>query len=137
MFTIPRSKRCHLFDTTDLLHLDFPCAFDAGETYVEDSHFSHRLVPCTDCSQLYLKEFYETIDWADGDDPQRVTLMPVVNAEAGKRLHDAFPNGLGAAVPRLAFGSPKGGPRTAGWVGMESRIDVTARETVRQLNAES
>ena len=44
-------------------------AFRLLDTFVQEDHFSRRLLACRECGQRYLFEFYEEIDWVGGDDP--------------------------------------------------------------------
>ena len=50
---------------------------DIVETLAEDSHFIRRVLRCRGCGQLYFYEFYEEIDWLNGNDPQYRTYVPV------------------------------------------------------------
>jgi len=56
------------------------------ETFVDDGHFSRRLMKCKECGQLYFKEFYETTDYIGGNDPQYITLVPVYSKEDIEKL---------------------------------------------------
>lgn len=40
------------------------------------------LLACPACSQRFVSVFTETIDWADGEDPQYWTVMPITAVEA-------------------------------------------------------
>lgn len=87
---LPDPTRCHLWKQPKLVPEDLAGEhFDVIETYADDGHISRRLVKCKLCGQLYFREFYEEIDWRDGNDPQYTTLIPVkTNAqiEALKQL---------------------------------------------------
>jgi hypothetical protein len=48
---------------------------------VDESHFRVAIRLCPFCSQRFVSVFSETIDWADGDDPQYWSLLPVTAAE--------------------------------------------------------
>ena len=80
---------------------------------IEESHFHVMLLACPACDQRYVSVFTETIDWADGDDPQHWSLLPVTAAEAAEltsatRSTDrsgARSAGARSALP--AAGSPK------------------------------
>lgn len=111
------AQRCLLYQDPIQEHLTH--ALEEIETYSEDSHCSHRLVCCKDCGQLYLREFYETIDWIDVDDPQRVTYVPVESVEDARRIEKASTHSYGYLTPRLVMDFPKGGPKTIGWVGLD------------------
>ena len=53
---------------------------------VDQSHFQVMILGCSHCTQRFLSAFAETIDWADGDDPQSCTLLPLTDAEAADLL---------------------------------------------------
>src|ERR1700733_7265532 len=53
--------------------------FEIIDTYEDDSNLIRRLLKCRECGQLYFYEFYEEIDWIDGDDPQYRKYIPVSN----------------------------------------------------------
>lgn len=69
--------QCLLWQKDELTSQDLHNCFELIETYEEDGHFSRRLVKCKECGQLYFKEFYEWIDWENGNDPQYITFIPV------------------------------------------------------------
>lgn len=87
---IPNPTRCHLWRKPKLVPEDLAGEhFDIVETYADNDHFSRRLVKCKRCGQLYFREFYEEIDWRDGNDPQYTTFIPVeaqAQIEAIKQL---------------------------------------------------
>lgn len=40
-----------------------------------------QILACGSCQQHFLSVFTETIDWADGDDPQHWSVLPLTEAE--------------------------------------------------------
>ena len=48
---------------------------------VDDSHFIVAIARCASCGQHLVSVFCETIDWADGEDPQDWLLIPVEATE--------------------------------------------------------
>jgi hypothetical protein len=82
--------------------------FECLETYEDDSHWSRCLLKCRECGQRYFYEFYEQIDWVDGDDPQYVTYIPVESAEDIEALKQTSELGLLRFGPRLQKDWPKG-----------------------------
>jgi len=48
---------------------------------VDESHFMVKVRSCPSCQQQFVSVFAETIDWADGDDPQFWCLLPIMPAE--------------------------------------------------------
>lgn len=81
---------------------------------VDESHFIVSLRQCPACGQSFVSVFTEMIDWADGDDPQFRSLLPVTPEEAASL--SATPDGeiesrLEAMAPRrrsLRWDFPKG-----------------------------
>ena len=79
--------KCHLWTNDTICSDDLSYNnFEIFETFVDESHFSRSLVQCKECGQLYFKEYYEKIDWVDGDDSQYITFVPVKNADEIKEL---------------------------------------------------
>lgn len=92
--------------------------FDLIETFEEDSHFSRKLVKCKECGQLYFKEFYEEIDWVNGNDPQYWTYIPIETQDEIETLKKASPLELLQFVPRLQDDFPKDAKEpTVRWMG--------------------
>ncbi len=78
-------SRCSLWNhkplTNAFINDFFVNGSDLLETYVDNDHFSRRLIQCRECGQLYVKEFNEIVDWSDGNDAQYTTLIPVETPE--------------------------------------------------------
>lgn len=55
------------------------------QTLVDESHFDISLIRCTACRQLYLRTWYELIDWTNGEDSQADWWFPVED-ELGERI---------------------------------------------------
>ena len=88
------------------------------ETYVDDGHFSRRLMKCKECGQLYFKEFYETTDYIGGNDPQYVTLVPVYSKEDIERLKATSMFDLLKFRPHISSNWPADADRpSVCWVG--------------------
>ena len=49
---------------------------------IDESHFHVMILACRSCTQRFVSVFTETIDWADGEDPQYWTLLPITASEA-------------------------------------------------------
>jgi hypothetical protein len=49
---------------------------------IDESHFNVILRSCSSCHQRFVSVFVETIDWADGEDPQYWTVLPITEREA-------------------------------------------------------
>lgn len=116
---LQKPTQCHLWNKTELTDEDFNDTFDVVRTYSEDSHFSRRLVKCKHCEQLYLKEFYEEIDWVDGDDPQYITYIPVKDEREAEVLNLANLWKIQTFIPKLNRDWPKGELKRTYWVGKE------------------
>jgi hypothetical protein len=88
---------------------------------VDDSHLLVSVLACPDCTQQFVYVFLEFVDWADGDDPQYCTLLPVTEAEAAE-LADGDRSAVVArvnALPQtrrcLQRDSPKGEAERTDW----------------------
>src|SRR5262249_3412112 len=60
-----------------------------------------------ECGQLYFYEFYETIDWEHGEDPQYSTYVPVETAAEIEALKATDHFDLRQFSPRLQHDFPK------------------------------
>jgi hypothetical protein len=83
--------------------------------YVDDSHLMRELLECRECGQLYFFEFYEEIDWENGNDPQYSTYIPVETEAEVETLKSASTFGLLKFFPRLQHDSGK--DATTRWIG--------------------
>lgn len=94
--------------------------FELLETFVHESHFWRYLLRCRECGQRYFFEFYEEIDWDNGDDAQYSTFIPVENEEEIEILHHASTMELLEFTPRLVKSHPTGSAiASIGWIGDE------------------
>lgn len=111
---------CHLWQSKQVDEDDLLGRLKPIKTYVEESYFSRRLMKCIKCGRLYLKEFYEEIDWVDGDDPQYNTYVPVLNENDAETVNKLNYLEIHTITPRIKLDWPKGEDRKAYWVG---RVD--------------
>lgn len=109
--------QCHLWQKEELSDGDLDNAFDVIQTFSEDSHFSRRVITCKQCGQLYLKEFYEEIDWVDGEDPQYVTYIPISGIEEAEMINRVGLWEFQTFSPRINRNWPKDKPRKIYWIG--------------------
>jgi hypothetical protein len=88
---------------------------------VDDSHLLVSVLLCPGCTQRFVYVFLEFVDWADGDDPQYCTLLPVTEAEAAELAEGdrsavvARVNALPPTRRCLQHDSPKGEPVRTDW----------------------
>jgi hypothetical protein len=81
---------------------------------IDESHFRVMTLKCPACSQVFLSVFTETVDLADGEDPQYWITLPLAAAEAadlagqGSTVTEASLNALGPGRRSLARDFPKG-----------------------------
>jgi hypothetical protein len=79
------------------------------------------LLACAHCRQRFLSVFTETIDWADGEDPQYWTLMPVTDEEVerlvarGSEIAESDIVALDRERRALGRDFPKGEPIRTYW----------------------
>lgn len=117
---IIKPTQCHLWKKDALETSDLNiCNFELVHTFSEDSHFSRRLVMCKDCKQLYLKEFYEEIDWVGGEDPQYTTYIPVRDKKEAKIINRSDIFDIQSFYPKINLDWPKGKEMTVKWIGRQ------------------
>jgi hypothetical protein len=81
--------------------------FELLETYADESHWWRYLLKCRECGQLYFYEFYEVIDWKNGNDPQYSTYIPVETKEEIETLKSTSALGLLQFFPRIQRDFPE------------------------------
>lgn len=89
---------------------------------VDDSHLLVAIRECPHCGQRFVFTFTELIDWIDGDDPQRCSLLPITRDEAdrltalGEQTGQDAVESLSTGRPVLVMDFPKSGEQTFGYV---------------------
>jgi len=99
--------RCHLWRAETLTTAEIYATLERVETYVDDDHYSRRLMRCRECGQLYFREFIEEVDYAEGNDPQYSTYVPVESEAEIAALRATDRVGLLQFVPQLRSDFPK------------------------------
>jgi hypothetical protein len=74
--SVKAPTQCALWKKPELIDEPRQNRFELLETFVDESHLSRELLRCKECGQLYFFEFYEEIDWEDGNDPQFLHTSP-------------------------------------------------------------
>jgi hypothetical protein len=87
---------------------------------VDESHFIVTIRSCPKCQQRYVSVFTETIDWADGEDPQFWTVLPLAEQEVTRFLQagpdiELVLNTLAPQRRSLRRDFPKGEKPTEYW----------------------
>lgn len=86
---------------------------------IDEPHYRVALLSCPACGQTFLSVFTETVDWADGEDPQYWITLPLTAVEhaglAGTRPTDAQIAALGPGRRSLHRDYPKGGELVTRW----------------------
>lgn len=88
------------------------------ETFVDESHYSVRVVACAQCGKRWVKVFTEKIDWEGGDDSQAWMWIPVEpREEAALRAAKGSERAVLALWPRrhLCDVWPRGQERRVFW----------------------
>lgn len=112
--------QCHLWQRDSLTAEDLHDAFETVETFEDESHLMRSLRRCKDCSQLYFYEFYEEIDWNEGNDPQYCTYIPVDTKDDIETLKKTDSRLLFTFTPRLHKHWPaQAGRPEVFWIGKE------------------
>jgi len=104
-FVAPR--QCIYWEHPERVRGGMEESFELMERYTDESHLRRYLLKCRECGQLYLFEFYESIDWEAGNDPQYSKYVPVGTAEEGRTLATIDPSILQRASPTLCVDFPK------------------------------
>lgn len=88
---------------------------------IDESHLHVQLLSCATCRQSFASVFSESVDWADGDDPQYWCLVPL-SPEAAVALPGLEEGNLLGAIASAAAArealhrdAPKGSPTRVFW----------------------
>ena len=84
----------------------------------DESHYHVMILTCGVCGKRFLSVMIETVDWANGDDSQHWSLLPLTAYEAAKlRLgsSDSELEALGRDRRSLRRDHPAGGPARSFW----------------------
>jgi len=113
--------QCHLWRKERVTSEDLNSrGFERVKVYEDDSHFSRDLRRCRECGQLYLFEFYETIDWEHGNDPQYLIYLPVDSVEEADALAGETLFSILSHAPRLQSDWPSDAEKAwVYWVGRD------------------
>ena len=109
-----RPTQCVMWERPELALGKFSQTFEMVEEYEDDSHLSRSLWKCRECGQLYFREWYEWVDWDEGNDKIYVTLIPVQTPEEIAALKQTTTFTLMRYYPRLQL--DKGNPV---WIGKD------------------
>lgn len=111
---------CHLWKKSKLAPEDIQLesTFDLVHTFVNESHAKKYLLKCRHCGYLYFFDFAEEVDWAQGNDAQLSTFIPVKSEEEAEELAGLTALELLKYRPRIEkiFPSSAVAP-TVTWVG--------------------
>ncbi len=109
--------QCALWRHPELIRSAKP-QFETVTTFEDDTHLNRALLKCRECGQLYFYEFYEIVDWDDGDDSQYTTYIPVETPDQIEALRNALDFEVLLYEPRLQRDFPKGAKAvTIRWIG--------------------
>ena len=100
--------QCHLQQKENLTNEDINVKnnFELLHTFEDESHLWRYLLKCKDCGQLYFYEFYEEIDWKEGNDPQYRTFIPIESKEEAENMAKMKSFELLKISPRLQYDWP-------------------------------
>ena len=86
---------------------------------VDESHYIVTVRACPSCGQEFVRVFTERIDWDHGQDPQRITVLPITHEEAdaliaaGENVDETQLSRMGLDRRFLEFDWPSGEPMTS------------------------
>jgi len=94
---IKEKTLCHLLQNDEVeYYTDLHNSLEEVKEYIHESHLWRHLKRCKECGQLFLFEFYEWVDWENGNDPQYDTWIPVKNIHEADKLNKLTPTELNA-----------------------------------------
>lgn len=81
-------------------------SFTRLKSFEDESHLIRSLLQCIDCKQLYFYEFYEEIDWEEGNDPQYRILIPITSEVEAEIMSKLQRSELLLLFPRIQIDWP-------------------------------
>src|SRR5919109_5685630 len=82
---------CQLWQQKNLCSDELRESLMLVKTYEDESHLIRNLLRCKTCGQLFFHEFYEVVDWKDGNDAQYSTWIPVADVDSADALNELSP----------------------------------------------
>ena len=99
--------QCVLWENPGRVAGEFAEFFEEIESYEDSNHLTRSLYKCRECGQLYFHEWYEWVDWDQGNDKQYSTLVPVQTQDEIAALKQTTIFTLMCYFPRLQFDRAK------------------------------
>jgi len=84
-------RQCHLWTEPGITADDIRTALEHVKVCEDDSHLMRSLLRCRRCGQLYFHEFYEIVDWEQGNDAQYSSWIPLEDAQSADHLNALAP----------------------------------------------
>jgi hypothetical protein len=109
--------QCHLWAKDPLGRVDLKDCLTFVKEYVDSSHLTRWLSRCKQCGQLYFMEFYEEVDWDEGDDRQYSTYIPVESESEADGMSKLSPLELLGFSPMIRDDSHNANRRGIHWSG--------------------
>lgn len=101
---ISKPEKCHLWTALPTGE-ELVNAFEHVKTFRDDYHHTRDLKKCKACGQLYFCEFYEQIDFRDGDDREYYCFIPADSFETADKLNNLSRFAL-ASLPGIFMNFP-------------------------------
>jgi len=103
----PEPQQCIYWGNPERVRGVMEERFELLDTYADDDRFRRYLLKCRECGQLYFFQFYESIDWEDGNDPQYSKYIPVTTMDDVEMLKKTSSIELSLFSPSLNVDFPK------------------------------
>ncbi len=91
---------CHLWQERTLTRDDLD--LESIVSFADESHFARSVVRCRRCGQLYVFQFYELVDWQNGNDAMSTVYVPIEKDDI-ESMRRARPVDLTQSTPRLQW----------------------------------
>ncbi len=90
--------------------------FETLKIYTMESHLVRKLLKHVPSGELYFYEFYEKIDWLNGNDPQYNTYIPVANETESDNINKLDLFEIHNITPRIIFDWKEDDTKTIHWI---------------------
>jgi len=77
---------CHLWGDHNLKMQMLSNSLIMLKVFEDSPHLTRKLMQCNECRQLYFYEFYEIVDWVDGNDDTHYKWIPVDSITEAEQL---------------------------------------------------
>lgn len=98
-------KNCHLWCDQNLNREILNEDLEEIDLLIDESHLIRKILRCKECGQLYFYEFFELVDYKEGNDAQFWKWIPVTSEKEAEEINKMIPPRL-LRIPGIRIDFP-------------------------------